>query len=90
MASREALLKLDAEEELFAAIQTVSAGRRRDREGRLPRSAMAALSTLRARSSILLHRRARQRRGRGDPPTAWRCCVIREAGTVADFSKIAG
>jgi glycyl-tRNA synthetase beta chain len=88
----EALLKLDAEKELFAAIKTVSAEASGAIEKEDFRSAMAALSTLRAPvdrffTDVLVN----------DEDAAIRANrlallrLIREAtGTVADFSKIAG
>jgi glycyl-tRNA synthetase beta chain len=88
----DALLKLDAEKELFAAIKTVSAEASGAIEKEDFRSAMAALSTLRAPvdrffTDVLVN----------DEDAAIRANrlallrLIREAtGTVADFSKIAG
>lgn len=88
----DALLKLDAEKELFAAIRTVSAEASGAIEKEDFRSAMAALSTLRAPvdrffTDVLVN----------DEDAAIRANrlallrLIREAtGTVADFSKIAG
>ncbi|MBB3967285.1 glycine--tRNA ligase subunit beta [Rhizobium metallidurans] len=88
----EALLKLDAEKELFAAIKTVSAEASGAIEKEDFRSAMAVLSTLRAPvdrffTDVLVN----------DEDAAIRANrlallrLIREAtGTVADFSKIAG
>jgi glycyl-tRNA synthetase beta chain len=88
----EALLKLDAERELFAAITTASAEATDAVSKEDFRSAMAALSKLRAPvdrffDDVLVN----------DPDAAIRANrlallrLIREAtGTVADFSKIAG
>ncbi len=88
----DALLKLDAEKELFSAIKTVSAEASGAIEKEDFRSAMAALSTLRAPvdrffTDVLVN----------DEDAAIRANrlallrLIREAtGTVADFSKIAG
>ncbi|CVI59493.1 MULTISPECIES: glycine--tRNA ligase subunit beta [Agrobacterium] len=88
----EELLKLDAEKALYAAIKTASADAAKAVEGEDFRSAMQALSTLRAPvdkffEDVLVN----------DEDTAIRANrlallkAIREAtGTVADFSKITG
>ncbi|UHS60477.1 glycine--tRNA ligase subunit beta [Agrobacterium vaccinii] len=88
----EELLKLDAEKALFAAIKTASADAAKAVETEDFRSAMQALSTLRAPvdkffEDVLVN----------DEDTAIRANrlallkAIREAtGTVADFSKISG
>ncbi|MDZ7928414.1 MAG: glycine--tRNA ligase subunit beta [Agrobacterium sp.] len=88
----EELLKLDAEKALYAAIKTASADAAKAVETEDFRSAMQALSTLRAPvdkffEDVLVN----------DEDTAIRANrlallkAIREAtGTVADFSKIAG
>ncbi|MCZ7885238.1 MULTISPECIES: glycine--tRNA ligase subunit beta [Agrobacterium] len=88
----EELLKLDAEKALYAAIKTASADAAKAVEGEDFRSAMQALSTLRAPvdkffEDVLVN----------DEDAAIRANrlallkAIREAtGTVADFSKIAG
>ncbi len=88
----EALLTLDAEKDLFAAVTKASAEAARAIAGEDFRSAMAALSTLRAPvdrffGDVLVN----------DEDAAIRANrlallrLIREAtGTVADFSKIAG
>lgn len=88
----EVLLKLDAEKDLFAAVTKASAEAAKAIAGEDFRSAMAALSTLRAPvdrffGDVLVN----------DEDAAIRANrlallrLIREAtGTVADFSKIAG
>ncbi|MQB43969.1 glycine--tRNA ligase subunit beta [Rhizobium sp. ICMP 5592] len=88
----EALLKLDAEKDLFAAVTKASAEAAKAIAGEDFRSAMAALSTLRApvdRFATDVFVNDEDAAIRANRLALLR--LIREAtGTVADFSKIAG
>ncbi len=87
----EALLKLDAEKALFAAIQSASKSAAEAVASEDFRSAMQALSTLRGPVDKFFEDVWSMTRTPPSAPTAWPSEGDREAtGKVADFSKITG